>query len=295
MANVDLCVRECEKALCSDLSKHSQIVSNLPNKERISLFRNKNYLEIRNILENSKVAIQSKIVSSFYNNHFEFDKILLHKSSNNNKIGADLFHILPNKKVVEIEVKFGLETDKQIGMQQFEKIFGTNIFSKTLDLSTRKLWKEKFLNNRNEEEQFSRLFSRLNDAVDEFNMFIMKKSYTLSLMEQSYMESLVFNNSGDEIKMSNYYLKFAVRDENMKAIKSYQTGVGVWNIQKIEKISEHVKRINIFAINKTTNMGIKYTLNWKNNYRLSTNEKVSAKLGFGSPSWNVWIKFGVTK
>lgn len=37
---------------------------------------------------------------------------------------------------------------------------------------------------------------------------------------------------------------------------------------------------------------IKYTLNWKNNYKYN-GKKLIAKLGFVCPSWNIWIKVEV--
>ena len=225
-----------------------------------------------------------------------YNEIILNKGPNDNKIGADLCHSLPDGQTVEIEVKFGLETNKQIGMLQFERIFGTDVFTKALDLSTRKIWVADFVDNDFDESlQYSRLVLSLNSATHSFNKISAGKNYTLTKGEQDYMESLIMNNSGNGHRTKDHYLKFIIEGDDMRDIKELPTGLGYWNIDEVKSLTESVKRVNIFVINKTTNIQIKYTLNWKNNYKINGRGKVSAKLGLGSPSWNVWVSVDVSE
>lgn len=295
MADVDSCVRECELALSGDLEKHSGNIVLIPDSRRVGVFRGKPREYIKTVLENCKKSIQVKIANTFYENT-PYNEIILNKGSNDNKIGADLYHSLPDGQTVEIEVKFGLETNKQIGMLQFERIFGTDVFTKALDLSTRKIWVADFVDNDFDESlQYSRLVLSLNSAIHNFNKLSAGKNYTLTKGEQDYMESLIMNNSGNGHRTRDYYLKFIIEGDDMRDIKELPTGLGYWNIDEVKNLSECVKRVNIFVINKTTNIQIKYTLNWKNNYKISGRGKVSAKLGFGSPSWNVWVSVDVSE
>ncbi len=250
---------------------------------------------IKTVLKNCKKSIQVKITNTFYvGTHY--NEIILSKGSNDNKIGADLYHSLPDGQTVEIEVKFGLETNKQIGMLQFERIFGTDVFTKAIDLLTRKNWVAEFVDNDFDESlQYSRLVLSLNSATHSFNKISAGKNYTLTKVEQDYMESLIMNNSGNSYKTRDHYLKFVIEGDDMRNIKELPTGLGYWNIDEVKNLTEYVKRVNIFVINKTTNIQIKYTLNWKNNYKISGRGKVSAKLGFGSPSWNVWVSVDVSE
>lgn len=293
MADVDICVRYCEKALSGDIARYAKMMAELPNSKRVTIFSNKTASEIGDILLNCKKSIQIKISNDFYGG-VGFESVDLSMGSSNNKIGADLLHKLPSGEVVDIEVKFGMETDKQIGMAQFEKIFGTDAFSKALSMPARKSWIDSYMvEDSPESSQFYRLFKKLNEAIASFNRFSESKNYTLLAAEQSHMESLIINNSGNHTKTGDHYLKFVIDGSNMRDVKELPTGLGRWTIDEVKPLSDSVKRVNIFVTNKTTHIQIKYTLNWKNNYKIPGVGKVPAKLGLGSPSWNVWVSIEV--
>lgn len=266
MANVDECVRLCEAALCSKLKENAEGIYKLPNTKKVLIFRNKGLSEIINILENCKETIQISLLNEFYqgelsNKKISFKDLILKKSSDNNKKGADLFHILPNGNIVDIEVKFGQKTDKAIGMKVFNEIFGNNIFSDILSSTQRVKWKKEFLINRDEVKQINKLHNILNKGIEKFNNFNQNKNFTLSKKEQKFMEDLIINNSGDIHNKVNHYLRFIIKDNDFENIKKLPTGVGEWNILKVKKIEKDIKRMNVFVINRTTNLQIKYTLN----------------------------------
>ena len=57
---------------------------------------------------------------------------------------------------------------------------------------------------------------------------------------------------------------------------------------KIKYLDNDIKRVNVFIDNYDTNIEIRFTLNWKNNYKYN-GKTAKAKLGLGSANWNVWI------
>lgn len=290
MADVDQCVRECEAALCDGVELHAKNIFRLPAFQKVRLLRDKTEQQIITILENCKQTIQIQIATEFYGNRIAFGDVKLEKSSNNNRDGADVFHQLPNGKTIDIEVKFGAETNKAIGMAQFRQIFGTDIFTEALNPVQRRAWVALYQQNPNPDSQMNRLVENLNTAIDRFNELNFGKNYTLTPGEQLAMEAVIINNSGDNRRQSDHYLKFIVEGTSFRDLKKLPTGLGTWTILRVNKLDVKTKRLNVFVINQTTKLQIKYTLNWKNNYQIPGIGKVSAKLGFGAPSWNVWVE-----
>lgn len=295
MPNVDLCVRYSQKAICIDINKYSELIEELDNSIKTNLLKNKDKEEIKDILSRSKNSILVQIRNDYYRGKKNLNKIILFEGSNDNKKGADINHRLENGELIDIELKFGQETDRNIGMKQFEKIFSTTIFSKALDIKKRKIWKElSLIEYPKISAQEDRLKNELNNPVDLFNKYIKNKNYTLSKNEQNFMENFIINNTGDGESKPKYYMKFLLEENQTNNMKLMPTKIGSWEIINVKKLDNKIKRVNIFTINRTTNLQIKYTLNWKNNYKLSNDKKVSAKLGIGSPSWNVWIDVEIT-
>lgn len=295
MANVDLCVRYSEKALTgNELKKYSSLIYNLPNEEKLHLFRSKTEEQIEALLYDSKRIIKERINEIFYDSLMNYEDIKLEESSNDNKVGADLFHILENNEKIEIEVKYGGSTDKNIGMKSFEQIFGTSIYTVSLNPKVRKEWFNHFQKTLSEEQQYKLLFSKLNEATDIFNDHIKKKNYLLTPDEQKFMENLIINNSGDSLTTAEHYLRFDIKGEGLENIDNYRTGIGRWHIEKVKKIDGDIIRTNVFIRNFESSLMIKFVLNWKNNYKHEGNS-YPAKLGFGSPNWNVWITIDIVQ
>jgi hypothetical protein len=300
MANVDKCVRYCEEALCVNLEENARKIFGLPNAEKVVVFRDKTEHEIAMTLRNCRETIQISLMHEFYDEHIiwkkvAFQNLTLAPSSNDNKEGADVLHKLPNGDVVDIEVKFGQKTDKAIGMKVFATIFGSNVFSEALSVKNRKSWQTNFASKLNELEQLSRLFTSLNRAINDFNSFNEKKNFTLTSGEQEAMENIIINNSGHSKNKSAHYLRFMIKDGYFEDVKRLPTKIGKWTILRVKRLENGVKRVNVLVVNKTTNLQIRYTLNWKNNYALANKGSAPAKLGLGSPSWNVWVEADVTE
>ena len=297
MPNVDKCVRECEAGLCGDTARHSQNITEIINAERVRVLRNKSAEWIEDFIQNGQKVIQNKVKQDFYPDaNIPTDDILLQPSSNDNKIGADLFHVLPNGEVIDIEVKFGDETDKNIGHNVFSKIFGTNCFAEELSVEARREMLEAFRSEqRDEARHFTRLFEKINRAIENFNAHTRNQNSTLTPEQQTYMEQEIINSSGSTSgSPHNHRLKFILTGINLRDAKQIKTGEGAWMIQRVKKLDNSIRRANVFVFNHQTNIQIKFTLNWKNNYK-SNNERFPAKLGFGSSSWNVWISVEITE
>jgi len=289
MPNVDSCVREAEAGLCGDFKQHSLAITRINDNERVLIFRGKEAQDIEFILQTCSQTIKAHIIDRFYpNSNVSINDISLEHGSNNNKEGADLIHILPNKERIDIEVKFGEKTDKNIGMDKFEKIFGSQAFSKALSKENRNKWRELYCQELDEQKQLDRLFSVLNVAITEFNKYQENRNYTLTKEEQKFMEDEL-NTSGTSNTKGNYYLKFVLKGNNLSSFGHLTTGIGSWVIQSVKPLYSKVKRVNVFVKNYTTNIQIKYTLNWKNNYKYKNGLRAAAKLGLKTPNWNVWI------
>jgi hypothetical protein len=293
MPNVDKCVRACESALVGDVKYYSDIIYSLNENEKILIFRKLKVENIEKILLDYRGKIKKEISKRFYGGIIEPDLITLIQTSNNNKDGADLKHILPTNEVINIEVKFGSATDKQIGMNQFFEIFGIDAFARALDLNNRKKWLTIYEKNNDDQQQIDRLFKVLNESIDIFNDIIVNKGFLLSNDQQVHMESLVINNSGDIRNQKQKYLKFIFSDKDFYGTDNLKTNAGKWNVRLVKKLDRENKRVNIHLVNEVTNISIKYVLNWKNNYK-HNGKSIKASLGFGSPSWNIWINVGET-
>jgi hypothetical protein len=293
MANVDECVRNCEQALCVNNMKNNILaIYNLNENNKVNILKNKEPNEIRNFLQKCKLNIKSSIALRFYKNVLDFESIILKPTSNNNKNGADLFHKLPNGKIIQIEVKFGSETTANIGIARFEKIFGSKIFSETLSIKQREQWKQYYIQeNGNQQLQTKRLFGTLNVAIEKFNKYVNSIGNELSIKQQFYLENEIINNSGNE-KHFDYYMKFSFKNNNPEEIQSIITGLGVWKISIVDELPlDSNSRVHVVCQNPFTNTSVKFVLNWKNDEKnVGPYANVSAKLGLGSPNWNVWVK-----
>lgn len=295
MANVDQCVRYSELAMCEDIDLYGERISQIPNANRVMVFRNKNKDEIVEILRNCKKTVQLDVAKIYYDDDVNYQDIEFTSDSNNNRDGADIIHTLESGLEVSIELKFGQKTDRAIGMAMFEKIFESDYFTKALTLDRRREWVAGYVEEPNIFKQRYRLVESLNEAVEKFNNHYDSINRRLSAQAQEYMESVIINNTGDGNRDNTHLLRYIIEGSGFKEIKRIPTGVGFWTVDSVKPLGDKVNRVNIFVFNSTTNVQIKYTLNWKNNYRLPNGDKVSAKLGLGSPSWNVWIEVEVTR
>lgn len=292
MANVDLCTRYAEEGLCFKTEENAEKIANLPIEIQNIIFRNKTALEITQMLNRFSNTIRATISEKY-----DFECVDLFPSSNDNRDGADLFCIHPEtKEKITIEVKFGSYTDKAVGMVNFAKIFGTDIFSVALSIQARRMWSNLVGKEyANLAPQLTRLSETLNAAAESFNQTMSEKNYTLSPSEQAYMEDYLINNSGSYESKTENYLRFGTSPDGKKILLAtpIQKGAGEWRVEPIEPLdftTNPKARINVFLTNSETKTSIKFVLNNKNNFKLTPTIKIPSKYMLNSPSWNVWIK-----
>lgn len=295
MPNVYNCVKAAEKGLCGDYDVHAKDIAAMSDDIKVKAFRAKSADYIEDILHRGSQTIKEYIINTFYNDveKVSLDDIDLVPGSTNNKDGADVNHTMKNGETITVEVKFGSETTKNSGEEVFEKIFGTDAFKRALSNEKRRLWREKIFKDHNEAEQYDRLRSALNEAVDEFNEFLSRKNYALSPDEQQYMESEVINTSGssDHLKQYDHYVKFVLKRKKLQLSSRISTGIGTWVVQPVKKVDKNSRavRTTIFVINNDTQIQIKFVINWKNNLKHDDGSVFNAKLGLDSFNWNIWV------
>lgn len=287
MANVDKCVRLCQKGVCSDTSYYSNEISKLKDNLRVNILKGKSNDQIQILLSSWSEYITKIIKDKYYSKDKVIIKLL--PSSDNNKKAADIFHILPNQERVDIELKFGAATDKQIGMKNFDKIFNNSFFSVEFSNDIRKHMFCEFINeNYDETKQSLRLIDTLNRIIKNFNKFVSNSKFQLNKNSQKELEDLLFENSGELSSSSKEYMRFELNGDNFELIKPLTKGEGMWEIEEVALLKEQRDRVNVKLYNFKSNLKIKFTLNWKNKYKFN-GLKYKARLGFGSPSWNIWI------
>ncbi len=297
--NVDQCTRYAEAAMCGQMDFYAKQIAAISSEtQKPRVFRHKTAPQIESILVRLSEEIKKSIIGKYYLDKpgMRIENILLTQSSDNNRAGADLVHDW-NGIPISIEVKFGKETSRNIGMDTFDRIFGTNVFSCVTSRMIRKEWERQFLKDgRDEQRQLTRLWNAINSAIDRFNAFNAARGFVLPSQNQLYMEDTILNTTGDGT-FRGEFMKFILEGSDFSDFKRIPTRIGTWTIDRTEKIDGHnIVRCNVFVRNYDTNVEIKYVLNWKNNYPLNGNhaDKVPAKLGFGSPSWNVWVEVEVS-
>ena len=297
--NVDQCTRYAEAAMCGQTDLYAQRIAAISSEtQKARVFRHKTAPQVETILVRLSEEIRKSIIGKYYRDRpgMRIENVLLTQSSDDNRAGADLFHDW-NGIPIAIEVKFGEETSRNIGMDTFDRIFGTDVFSVATARGIRKEWERQFLKDgRDEQRQFERLWCAVNGAIDRFNAFNAARGFVLPEQNQIYMEDTILNTTGDG-RFRGEFMKFVLDGSDFSDFKRIPTRIGCWTIDRTERIDGHdIVRCNVFVRNYDTNVEIKYVLNWKNNYPLRGNrdDKVSAKLGFGSPSWNVWVEVEVS-
>lgn len=279
MANVDKCAREAELALCENLDEHINNIIDIEDKFKVKCFRNKTYKEIENILTLFKNYIMNTIKETY-----NFSEIKLEKSNNSNFDAADLYCINNNKRV-DIEVKFGAETNSNVGMRVINNFFNTDLFKECLNNKTRKEWKTLMIeDNLNEDNQLKRLSTVLNITIDRFNDEYGNKPLTNEQIQT--LNTRIINNSGSASAQCENYIKFSCLNGIPKEIKTVKFSDNNWKILPINNIDNNHKRLIIHLSNNNDEM-VSFTLNWKNNYKIKDVGEISAKCGLGSPSWIV--------
>lgn len=289
MADVDLCVRYAELGLCSEPSLYALKICALPDSVKNIVFRGKTQAEIAEIL----VRFSDFIKKSF-SEEYGFSCKSLNHESDNNREGADLYTVNPKTGTkITIEVKFGAHTDKAAGMENIERIFGTDVFTRALSLENRKKWREKLITEYPDmTEQKARTTTTLNRAISDFNLAMKEKNWLLSKKEQEYLEDYLFNHSGSyESCNDGAYIRFGINKTKMFVATPIEKERGYWQVLPVSQLDldDEKSRVVIFAINPETHVKIKCVLNNKNNYHNKNLGVIRSKYLVGPPSANIWV------
>lgn len=294
MANVDEATRLLN-LFCTDiffnydrLKKESyyNLFFNIPDENRPESYRKRNRVELSNFFDfmNARVRKTVEMVTNLI-------AVSIMGGSKDNKDGADLIVTFNDKSKADIELKFGQETNRNIGNSTMDKIFrieGGETFVKIGD-KIRKSQNECANNVHNDELIIeSNLHKELLSIYDELNdLFINKKislDYNSILSELKKSGSSSFNNNNNKyIKIAVLYKSKAFSCFDVISLNGFEKNN--WRIREIQLGNKN--RINIFINNDFLNA--KFVLNWKNNF-IKDGKVYKAKLGLGTSNWNVWIK-----
>lgn len=280
------CVKECESFIIDEDVRHVDNILKLNDNNVVSVFKNelkikKSKKEIIEILTSFKHFIISDINNNFKNKPYQ-----LLTASNDNKNGGDLL-LSVDDLIYNIELKFGSETNSNVGCKIFNKIFGNKIFNDFLNIKTRKKWQQMMVDdNMDEEKQLQRLSETLNVAIEEFNSQCANKILNEDTLK--YIIDNIINNSGTSNVTNKNYLKYVCSSKGLQRIEKTIIPTDEWKIEPINQLNNN-KRVIVRLVNKNGDK-ITFTLTWKNNFKYKNGAKVSSKCGLGSPSWNVNIK-----
>jgi hypothetical protein len=261
----------------------------LPDAQKPISFRNKTKMDLFAFFK--KLNCQLKRIIEGY---FSERVISVCEDSHDNKVGSDLYVSTTNSRelnVHHVELKFGSETNRNIGNKSMDQIFtveeGRNSFAEMFR-EVREKQKKFMSNNPNKIDLgYKHLYDLLKEVSDALSSLKRDGKFTVN----SSMMRVLLTTTGsfDTHEYLDDLLKIRVdySTEILDSLKIMdQPNIsGLWEVEKIG-MAENSIRVEI----KTKNAFIstKFLLNWKNDYTY-LGIKYPAKLGLGSSSWNVWI------
>lgn len=257
---------------------------NLPDVNKPSEMRGKSYSQLVQYFNRLYQDVVDAISETF-----ECDVDLLKEDSNNNKIGADLIATIRYdeiKKDEKIELKFGKETLRAIGIATFDKIFvvdyDTGFFTEIFtDVKNNQ---RKFaLDNPGEvdllisnlEKQLSPIIEKSNELADSGHLRINSNEMALQLSGTGSIDS------EDEASVPT---KLFVGWNSINVSEKLDLS-GDWRIIEISPSKDKGARINFIASNGKVET--KFLLHWKNDM-VFDGYKYPAKTGINSYCFNVW-------
>ena len=232
----------------------------------------------------------NSLVRSSIEDVFECDVPLIWEDSKDNKVGSDLIVRTKYDSIVKdekVELKFGKETLRAIGIKTFDKIF-------TVDFETG-YFTEKFAevksNQRNFAEKYPGRFddmienlgNNLRPIIEEANQ--LEKEGRLVIDSHEMEAQLTGTGSVDSSKEVVAAKKLIVGWAKIEA-KENPDFSGEWKIEEITPSKEDGARINFIASNDK--MVAKFLLHWKNDMEYK-GYKYPAKTGINSYCFNVWV------
>ncbi len=274
--DVNHCAKLCESFFENQNKDIANEIANIPDENRIRCMRKKSDEEIYKTLSD----FFADVTNDFKENYGDIQSIEC--SSNDNKQVADI--IIHSDKDYNCELKFGAETNSNIGIESFENLFP---FSFVMPSETRENWfNDVYVNHtKTEEEWLAYKKNYYNNAISNFNSQYQEK--TLTDEQSNYLVNNIVNSSGSASKSCGNYVKYVLKRKHLVR-KDPVKNEGSWQISSVSSISNPIKgRVNVNLTNGEYN--VRFVLNWKNTFRKNGVE-VPAKYGFGSPSYNVFVK-----
>lgn len=298
MANVDMATRILN-FVSSDKYKslnHTQKTNTvfkfyrLTTRQKPISFREASQEELFVFFDNLNDEVRKKISDIHKTVNFS-----LEEESDDNKVGADLLikSNLPNLNNTRIELKFGSETNRNIGNNTMDEVFSVK--------NQLKYFTDTFREIRVKQQRFvSESKEKLNDEVidDNLNKVLldiverMSNLYNDSdiVVDSEKMAQLLLatgsiDNLDENSELLKMNVKFTSNIDDAVNLIDLPNVTGDWKIKSIE-MAPNSTRIVIWTENKF--IRTKFLLNWKNN-KTFNGKKYAAKLGLGSSSWNVWV------
>lgn len=290
--NVDKAVRKLNKMIIDDfLIKNSDEQKKeiyefieINDKEKPISFRQKDYNEILFFVENVNSELK-KTIENISN-----EKVLrIIEDSNNNKIGSDVLIYFKNGNKLYGEIKFGSQTNANIGIDNFSKIFifknksviWKNIFGEIKD-------KQRELFDKNNDISEIELIENLEKIVNDIAINLNKEEIIINNDELNRL--LLTTGSPENIKSNFEFLKFKIKCSNkvsdlVEIIDDFKPAKD-WKIEDISFSISSKHRLQ-FIVSNTTHR-IKFLLNWKNDC-IYKKRKFKAKCALGTSSFNVWV------
>lgn len=256
----------------------------IPSNQKPTSFRNAGSDEMKKFMYELNSNLKKTIREAY---RFNAEKIV--ESSKNNLVDSDIV-IINKQEEINGELKFGEETNSNIGNSTMDTIFkfeGITFaeIAKTIQSKQRKF----VITDGNFDEL--KVLKNLDCVLDE----VVKKLETSIDVNQVKIDSKAIEKlltiSGSLAKANDHKtikirIDFSQNSENQIKPMNDLRAEGEWTIMSLKK-TENSSRIEIKCTNGI--MSCKFLLNWKNNYPIKgKKEKAPSKWGLGSSSWNVW-------
>ena len=276
--NVSGCTSLCEQYISNPDSSIPEAISLIPDENRISILRGCDAGRIGKRLE----AWRGDICAGLERKYGHLASI--EAGSADNKTGADIAATLEDGSRLDVELKFGSETNSNVGLATFSRLFGVSL---EMPIEIRQKWFKMVYadGERTEEEwhQFRKAY--YNGKIAVLNQKF--DGQALSEEQGSFLVDSILNSSGSPMGNGRNSVKFVLKRGRMAMAEPVENS-GKWNALRTNPIGNPLKNRLNFAVESDA-LRILFILNWKNTYR-KDGIAVPAKYGFGSAAVNVFVR-----
>lgn len=290
MPNVDFATRLLNKA-CSDeyaqlsIAKRREIAINffsIPKNEKPNFFKNLSQDETIDFFK----SINSKLRIKFAQ-HFKKRVLKIECASNSNFVGADLKVTLQGRIVKQIELKFGQETLKAIGLKTFDQIFvvsnKSNYFKNVLNTVRNNQIDFAKHNQGKVDELVENLRRQFAPLVNQFKELLYNGKIVINSEEM--LKQLGGTGSATMNVGANQPTKFIVSPRDIQYVESLNL-TGNWKIKSI-LLSENDGKARISFNVENDFTTAKFLVHWKND-KVLDGHKYPSKTGVNTYCFNVW-------